>query len=240
MAEESFDIYDERMNPLGIATRREAHEKGYWHRTFHCWLARRTADSHLVLFQRRQLWKDTNPGCYDITAAGHLLAGEGMQEAVRELEEELGVSASFEELIPLSQVREEAEGIVNGKPFIDREVSDVFGLSTTVPLESFRLQHEEVAGIYEAEIEAMLSLFRGERTSLNARGVELAELLDGSELLDERGKFKAESDNFDSATDEEAATLAYCAVERIITAGQFVPRERSYYIDILSKLQACT
>lgn len=69
MADELFDIYDEQLRPLGTATRAETHAKGYWHRSFHCWLTRREGNRRFVRFQLRQAGKDTNPGCYDITAA---------------------------------------------------------------------------------------------------------------------------------------------------------------------------
>jgi isopentenyldiphosphate isomerase len=234
MHEEFFDIYDEKLNPIGTASRRETHAKGYWHRTFHCWLARRSDGRELVLFQRRQLGKDTNPDCYDITAAGHLLAGEGLSDAVRELEEELGVSVSFQELIYLDQVREEADGLVGGKPFIDREVSEVYGLITSIPLESMVLQQEEVAGVYEAEISDMLALFRGERDSLTVQGIEHADVTADSAGKSDNGNDLAENNSGLAGHPSE-----YKLVSRMMTAGQFVPRPFSYYINVLEKLQDC-
>lgn len=211
MAEERFDIYDEQLNPLGTATRAETHACGYWHRTFHCWLTRRAGDRRFVRFQLRQAGKDTNPGCYDITAAGHLAAGETMREAVRELEEELGVKAAFEQLIPLGQIREDASGIVNGKPYIDREVSDVFGLVCDLPLTELRLQPEEVAGVYEADLDELIAVFEGLRTEAGADGVELS-----------------------------AADGTLTPATRRVKASQFVPRDPSYYADFLRKLRDCT
>lgn len=38
MAEELIDIYDEKMNLLGTATREQAHREGLWHTSFHCWI----------------------------------------------------------------------------------------------------------------------------------------------------------------------------------------------------------
>lgn len=207
MPEERFDIYDEDMLPIGTATRSETHEKGYWHRSFHCWLIRRDGDRKLVRFQQRKLSKDTNPGCYDITAAGHLSAGETVRDAVREIEEELGVIARFEELIPLGQMREDASGIVRGKRVIDRELSDEFALECNVPLLELRLQPEEVACVYEAELSDMIALFEGERDSLQVDGVELA---------------------------DEGARLKPCV--RVVRADEFVPRDGSYYADLMRKL----
>lgn len=211
MAEELFDIYDEQLRPLGTATRADTHANGYWHRTFHCWLTRREGNNRFVRFQLRQAGKDTNPGCYDITAAGHLTAGETVREAVRELEEELGVKAEFEQLIPLGQIREQASGDVNGVPFIDREVSDVFGLVCSVPLTELQLQPEEVAGVYEADLDELIALFEGVVDEVTAFGVE---------LVDETGRL--------------------VQAQRSVKANQFVPRETAYYACVLRKLHSCT
>lgn len=267
MAEERFDIYDEQLQPLGTATRSETHARGYWHRTFHCWLTRREAGRQLVRFQRRQLGKDTNPGCWDITVAGHLAAGETLRDAVRELEEEIGVTAAYEELIPLFQVREEESGIVNGKPFIDREVSDVFALVCQTPLEALRLQPEEVAGVYEAELGELLALFRGETAELQARGVELAgdggesggdvssggEKGDGSSAggadadvrkwraagMSEGGASPPAHEHDDTLPGLPAhAPVRLVSCIRTVRAEQFVPRSTSYYIDVLLQLKS--
>jgi len=211
MREELFDIYDEELRPIGTAPRSEVHRQGYWHRTFHCWLTRREAERRYVLFQLRTMNKDTNPGCYDITAAGHLAAGETMREAVRELNEELGVQASFEQLIPLGQIREQAEGIVNGSRYTDREVSDVFALVTDAPLASLSLQPEEVAGVYVADLEQLLALFEGSLAELRVAGVEAQP--EGGPLLHK---------------------------ERIVLRSQFVPRDLSYYVNTLKELRHCT
>ncbi|WP_246469851.1 NUDIX hydrolase [Cohnella nanjingensis] len=152
---ERFDIYDEQGQWIGTATREETHAQGLWHRSFHCWLARRGEDGRtMVLFQRRTANKDTNPGCYDITIAGHLSAGETVEDAAREMEEEIGFSAPFERLTGFGTVREEDSGTARGVPYIDREVSAVFGCLTARSLDAFRLQPDEVAGLYEADAAA--------------------------------------------------------------------------------------
>ncbi|MFF2889828.1 NUDIX domain-containing protein [Paenibacillus sp. NPDC057967] len=215
MAEERFDIYDEAMNPIGTAARSETHKHGYWHRSFHCWLTRRVEGRPVVVFQQRQLCKDTNPGSFDITAAGHLTAGETIRDAARELEEELGILADFDQLVPLGQIREEAEGLVGGVTFIDREVSDVFALVCELPLSEFRLQTEEVAGIYEADIADMIKLWEGTTDELTVHGMKLAG---------------------EAAADAQGLVPDTC----VIRADQFVPRESSYYIDIMKQLAQLT
>ncbi|WP_379178956.1 NUDIX hydrolase [Paenibacillus sp. GCM10023252] len=212
MTEERFDIYDEAMNPIGTASRSEAHANGYWHRTFHCWVIRKAGDQLYVWFQLRQSGKDTYPNCYDITAAGHLSAGENVRAASRELEEELGIVAAFESLIPLGQHREESYGTACGVPFIDREVSEEFAcvVDARFSLASLKLQASEVAGVYEAELGAMLALFEGEASSVNVHGVEISP---SGELL--------------------------AVSERSVRADEFVPREAGYYAGVMRALMAC-
>lgn len=55
--------------------------------------------SYDLLLQKRSENKDAFPGCYDISSAGHLPAGQDyLTSALRELEEELGIKAEPEQL----------------------------------------------------------------------------------------------------------------------------------------------
>jgi len=176
---ELFDIYDESGNWIGTAERAEVHRLGHWHRTVHCWLVRRVERDEgvaaRVLFQQRSRGKDTGPGRFDITAAGHLEAGETPEAIVRELREELGVAVSFGQLREYGTVREQGTGVVRGKRYIDNELSRVFALETDRPLTDFCLQEEEVAGLYEADAVELIELMEGRRELVRARGVALRE-----------------------------------------------------------------
>ncbi|MFC5470169.1 NUDIX domain-containing protein [Cohnella suwonensis] len=171
---EIFDVYDEEGNWTGTEERAKVHVLGLWHHTVHCWLVRRGDGGQAsILFQKRSSGKDTNPGCLDITVAGHLAAGETPHDVVRELEEELGIGAEFEELTSFGIVREHAEGTIGGKPYVDAEISHVFGLVTETNLADFRLQVEEVTGLYEANAAELISLMNGTLSRLIVEGVEL-------------------------------------------------------------------
>ncbi|QGG58025.1 NUDIX hydrolase [Paenibacillus sp. B01] len=172
--EEQFDIYDESWMPVGTASRRDVHRLGLRHRSFHCWVYRIGSGEPKVLFQKRQLGKDTYPGFLDISAAGHLAAGETVREAVRELEEELGIAAAFEELAYLGWSEARAIGSAGGEPFIDHERSEEYALRCERRPLSLRLQPEEVLGVYEAPLRGMIRLFEGELSELRAEGAELA------------------------------------------------------------------
>lgn len=174
---EMFDVYDEEGNWTGVAERNEVHRKGLWHKTVHCWLVRKDPNaeggSASILFQMRAANKDTSPGCFDITVAGHLQAGETPQAVTRELEEELGVSVAFDRLRDYGIVREYGIGNYHGVQLTDAEISHVFGLVTDKPLAEFRLQKEEVSGLYEADADKLIALMEGRLEQLAATGVEL-------------------------------------------------------------------
>ena len=93
---EMLDIVDENGVPTGQSVpRTTAHAEGLRHRTSHVWIVRRKNGRVQVLLQMRCAAKDSYPGCYDISSAGHIPAGaEFVGSALRELREELGVTAA--------------------------------------------------------------------------------------------------------------------------------------------------
>ena len=98
---ELIDIVDENGTPTGETVDREyAHLNGIWHRTAHLWLVREKNGYIQILLQKRSENKESYPGCYDISSAGHIPAGVDYKaSAIRELKEELGVDAKEENLI---------------------------------------------------------------------------------------------------------------------------------------------
>ena len=115
---EYLDIVDENGVPTGkTAERTAAHKQGLRHRTSHVWILRERAGKVEVLLQKRSAWKDSNPGCYDISSAGHLSAGDTYLEgALREIGEELGIHAEAEELRDLGLLEKVSHGVFYGKP----------------------------------------------------------------------------------------------------------------------------
>jgi isopentenyldiphosphate isomerase len=89
MAEEIFDVVNERDEVVGRETRSEVHRLGLMHRAVHVLVfnARRQ-----VFLQKRSMTKDRQPGLWDSSASGHLDCGESYDAcAVRELREEIGL-----------------------------------------------------------------------------------------------------------------------------------------------------
>ena len=125
---EYFDVIDEEGNPTGeIVDRLTAHRIGIRHRVAHVWLVRRKNGEIQVLLQKRAAGKDAFPGCYDISSAGHVSAGEDFETtAVREVKEELGIHVSEKDLIFCGNRNVVWDGEFYGKPFHDRHHAKVF------------------------------------------------------------------------------------------------------------------
>ncbi|MBB6453277.1 isopentenyldiphosphate isomerase [Salirhabdus euzebyi] len=84
MDTERLKIFDDNRNELGVASREDVHKKGFWHETIQCWFISREQDADYIYFQIRSEKKKDYPGMYDITAAGHILANETVEDGVRE------------------------------------------------------------------------------------------------------------------------------------------------------------
>ncbi len=156
---EYLDIVDEKGEPVGaVISREEAHRLGVRHRTSHVWILRDRGEGTEVLLQLRTLNKDSFPGCFDISSAGHIPAGmDFVDSALRELKEELGLTAAPEELICCGDLSISNETVFHGKPFRDNQVSRVFYLIRDVDPGQLVLQAEEVAGVRWLSLEKCIA-----------------------------------------------------------------------------------
>lgn len=146
---EYLDIVAEDGLPTGqVVERGTAHREGVRHRTSHVWLLRRREGQAEVLLQLRSPEKDSYPGCYDISSAGHIPAGSDfLSSALRELEEELGVLVPQEALHLAGTRRFFTDTVFHGQPFRDNQVSNVYCLWYDAGEEAFTLQASEVSAV---------------------------------------------------------------------------------------------
>lgn len=143
---EFFDLLDENGEKTGrIKERSLVHEDGDPHGTAHIWIVRKTEKGHDVLLQKRSANKDSFPGCYDISSAGHAAAGDGyLETAVREIQEELGIPAAEKDLKQIGIHNGIINGNFYGREFRNHEISAVYVYDKPVEIENLSLQKEEV------------------------------------------------------------------------------------------------
>ncbi len=171
MESELVSVFNEDGKPAGTSTREEAHKNGYWHETFQCWVMGNENGTDYIYFQLRSSSKKDFPNLLDITAAGHILANETVEDGVREVQEELGIKVAIHDLLPLGVVKNR----IVLKKFIDKEHSHVFLYKSNNLMEECQLQQEEVTGLVKAEFDAFYDLWLGEAAELNVEGFILNE-----------------------------------------------------------------
>lgn len=148
---EYIDLRNKDGSPTGeIKERSLIHRDGDLHGTAHVWLIRYREDVHSaeVLLQKRSKNKDSFPGSYDISSAGHIPAGvDFLDSALRELEEELGIKAGAEDLIyGFTHIGYHEEEFY-GKLFKNHEYSKVYLYECGLSPEEMKLQKEEVESV---------------------------------------------------------------------------------------------
>ncbi len=162
---ELLDIRREDGSLTGEVKNRElVHRDGDLHGTSHVFIARTTADGQVeLLLQKRADDKDSYPGCYDISSAGHIPAGQDyMESALRELSEELGLTKKEEALHFLGMYLQRSENIFYGRPFINYEVSAVYLITDPVEISDLTLQKEEIASVKWMSLEDCITAVRAQ------------------------------------------------------------------------------
>lgn len=126
-SEETFDIVDRHNRPTGRTKPRQlVHRDGDWHRTAQIWVV---SGAHEVLCDLRSDAVDSWPGYWDALFGGHVPAGSDyLETAVRELQEEVGITARPDELIFIADyVLDEVDA---ARAVVNREFQRVFLLRT--------------------------------------------------------------------------------------------------------------
>ncbi|MDZ5471555.1 NUDIX domain-containing protein [Bacillus sp. 31A1R] len=169
---EMLKIFDDKRNEIGTATREEVHRLGYWHETFHCWLIKEENNTTYIYFQLRSKLKKDYPNLLDITAAGHLLSHESVEDGIREMKEEIGIDVSIKEL----QFLDSIDYCVTKENFIDKEIAHVFLYDSKDKPLDFILQVEEVSGMARADFYHFARLWSGEVKEIKIEGFEISSI----------------------------------------------------------------
>lgn len=148
MPEELIDIINDKNQLINkTTTYKIIHQGGLWHRAAHVWLYNSRGE---ILLQLRSKQKYVFPNMWDISAAGHISAGEEpLVSAQRELAEELGLKSPPENF-QLFKIQKEQNADNNLK---ENEFCYIYLLKYDDSIKKLKLQKEEVAAIKFIAIE---------------------------------------------------------------------------------------
>lgn len=142
MADELINIYNENNESLHLEKMKsEAHKSGLWHRAAHIWIYNSNWE---ILLQLRAKNKELYPNMWDASAAGHVSAWEEpITSALREMEEEIGLSVQEKDL-EFFEIRKVK---MIYKEMINNEFFYVYFLRFDGDINTLTLQKEEVEKI---------------------------------------------------------------------------------------------
>ena len=155
---EYLDIVDESGHPTGETISRDAAHTDVW-------VVRKTDRGYDILLQKRSAEKDSFPGLYDTSSAGHIPAGdEPLESALRELKEELGITAVSDQLHYAGSFRIQYEKEFHGRMFRDNEVTWVYVYEKSVEISSLKLQESEVSEVRWFDLEEVWNEIKTDRS----------------------------------------------------------------------------
>ncbi len=140
--EEFFDVLNENGNYTGkVESRKKCHKEGLWHKAVVVFIIN---SKNQVLLQRRSPNKRMWPNMWDVTAGGHVLAGEfGFQSIIREAKEELGIELDKNEMIFLgASISTNIKGDIVNKHF-----NEYYVVNKDLDEKKLTLQKEEVSEV---------------------------------------------------------------------------------------------
>ena len=153
--DEYIDIVTETGEPTGKrALKSEAHKNGWFHNTTHVWLYTLQGE---ILLSQRSASKKIFPLLWDVSAAGHVDAGESVIDAaIRETFEELGFSLVEADLFSVGVHRHLStydEGSIK-----DYEFHHAYIAELKSPASDLRLQIGEVESVKLVSFDEFRSL----------------------------------------------------------------------------------
>jgi isopentenyldiphosphate isomerase len=179
---ELFDVVTTEGAPTGrVKERALVHRDGDWHRAVHVWVAGIDDAGPFVLMQRRSPAKDTMPNRLDVAVGGHYRAGETLNDVLREVEEEIGVPVTADELRFLGTricLYEPQGGMV------EHELQDVFLWRRDESLTSYRPNPHELSALIKLPIPPLLSLLTGDEAFVSGARLSAADLTVSPVTLD--------------------------------------------------------
>jgi 8-oxo-dGTP pyrophosphatase MutT (NUDIX family) len=160
--DELLSIFDKDGQPAGLKSRSAVHRDGDWHMLAFVWAARRSpGHKHSFLLQIRGRRDDRFFGHVDAPAGGHVLHNEtNVESAIRECEEEIGITLTKEELVYLGRRQVESTPMD-----CQRTIQHHYLCRRPLALADLRLT-EEVTGFLEVDLGRFALLVDGDASPL--------------------------------------------------------------------------
>jgi len=150
-----------------VKTRKQAYSDGDWIGTFNLWVVTRSPEP-AIIYQQRGPDMAWAPNKLDVTAGGHLQAGERLTDGLREVEEELGKHYDPSQLLKLG--RKLYVGY-NNDGSSHNNIIDLYLIEDGSLLNTYIQQKEEVYALCACPVSELLRVNQDEAYSFTAAGL---------------------------------------------------------------------
>lgn len=161
---ENFDVLNEMGEFTGtVASREECHKKGLYHKAVVVFIVN---SKNEVLIQKRSSNKKLWPNKWDITAGGHVDAGEfGFQAVIREAKEEIGIDINVNDLLFIGSTISHNEQ----KDIINNHFNEYYIVRKDLDIKDINLQLEEVQDIKWISKEDIILMIKTRNENLTTK-----------------------------------------------------------------------
>jgi len=173
-----YNKYKEDFVHKGIMERKEAKQKGMWHKIVAIIMVSEEDDGKYMILQRRNLNKKAASGKIALAVAGHVDAGETeIHSVIRECEEEIGLKLNAKDVTFVTKIEDEKDNKA------EKKLLYVYSyVHSNTNILKFKIQTEELDSILKIKIDDGIKLFEEEIKSINAEAVFYNEVEKKNEL----------------------------------------------------------
>jgi len=151
-----------------VKTRAQADEDGDWIAGFNLWIVQRVPVPAIV-YQRRSLNSKWEPGKLDVSAGGHLQAGEEPLEGIREAREELGRDYPAEALYSVGRRLNISP---NTRGVMLHRLCHLFLVEDNTPIEQYTLDEREVSAVCVCPIADVIRAYQEPGYAFDVDGLD--------------------------------------------------------------------
>lgn len=158
---EYIDTYNENHQFIGRFEKKKAHELGLWHDVVGTLIINPTTKEVFFQLKNHKHNNVNDKDLLEITAGGHLQAGEKIEDGTREISEETGLQVLFEDMIPSGIRKCDLDNNM-----VIREFQHYFLLPMNIDLQDFNSSDDEVIGFVKLDIPTAINIIVNSDTGI--------------------------------------------------------------------------
>ena len=160
---ENIDVLNEAGEKTGeVRLIDDIHCFGLWHSSARVWIYNSNKE---ILLQERDKSSMEYPNKWDVSAAGHISAGDdSLGTAVGEIKEELGLDVETSELVSIARLTK--RDVSSDGLYIDNSFEDIYVIKKDIDIKHLKMEKGEVQNLRWVPVEEFKTMVENRSTEL--------------------------------------------------------------------------